>query len=47
MNHNNSRFRAVELLEMGSIPDLQSREFDCPQQLSGGQRQRAMIAMAL
>ncbi len=47
MNRNNSRIRAVELLEMGGILDLQSREFDCPQQLSGGQRQRVMIAMAL
>lgn len=46
MNHNSSRIRAVELLEMGGITDLQSREFDCPQQLRGGQRQRAMIAMA-
>ena len=39
--------RAVELLEMVSIPNAPARLKDYPYQFSGGMRQRAMIAMAL
>ena len=39
--------RAIELLEMVSIPNARARLKDYPHQFSGGMRQRAMIAMAL
>ena len=39
--------RAIELLEMVSIPDAKGRIHDYPHQFSGGMRQRIMIAMAL
>jgi oligopeptide transport system ATP-binding protein len=39
--------RAVELLEMVSIPNATQRLKEYPHQFSGGMRQRAMIAMAL
>ncbi|MGI6782785.1 MAG: ABC transporter ATP-binding protein [Aminivibrio sp.] len=39
--------KAVELLDMVSIPSAAQRMKDYPHQLSGGMRQRAMIAMAL
>ncbi|HCA40961.1 MAG TPA: ABC transporter ATP-binding protein [Aminobacterium sp.] len=39
--------KAVELLELVSIPSARQRMTEYPHQLSGGMRQRAMIAMAL
>ena len=39
--------RAVELLTMTGIPDVEERIGNYPYQFSGGMRQRAMIAMAL
>jgi len=39
--------RAVELLTMTGIPDVEERINNYPYQFSGGMRQRAMIAMAL
>jgi oligopeptide/dipeptide ABC transporter ATP-binding protein len=42
-----SRRRAIEMLEKVQIPSAAKRYDDYPHQLSGGMRQRAMIAMAL
>ena len=39
--------RAVEILTMTGIPNVEERINDYPYQFSGGMRQRAMIAMAL
>jgi peptide/nickel transport system ATP-binding protein len=39
--------RALELLELVSIPSAKSRLGNYPHQMSGGMRQRAMIALAL
>jgi len=39
--------RAIELLELVSIPNAAERMKDYPHQFSGGMRQRVMIAMAL
>lgn len=47
MNKNDSRDRAVELLNLVGIPEARSRLDNYPHQFSGGMRQRAMIAMAL
>ena len=47
LNKENSRKRAVELLEMVGIPEAGRRLGDFPHQFSGGMRQRVMIAMAL
>lgn len=47
MNREQSRKRAVQLLEMVGIPGADSRLDDYPHQFSGGMRQRVMIAMGL
>jgi oligopeptide transport system ATP-binding protein len=47
MSKDQSKRRAVELLEMVGIPEAGDRLNDYPHQFSGGMRQRAMIAMAL
>ncbi|MCB9148478.1 MAG: ABC transporter ATP-binding protein [Caldilineaceae bacterium] len=47
MSREQSRKRAVELLELVGIPGAASRLDDYPHQFSGGMRQRVMIAMGL
>lgn len=47
MSREQSRKRAVELLELVGIPGADSRLDDYPHQFSGGMRQRVMIAMGL
>ena len=47
MNREQSRARAVQLLEMVGIPGAAARLDDYPHQFSGGMRQRVMIAMGL
>lgn len=47
MNREQSRKRAVQLLEMVGIPGASDRLDDYPHQFSGGMRQRVMIAMGL
>lgn len=47
MDKNQSKQRAIELLEMVNIPGAEGRIGDYPHQFSGGMRQRVMIAMAL
>jgi oligopeptide/dipeptide ABC transporter ATP-binding protein len=47
MNPQQTRVRAIELLNWVGIPDAQNRLGDFPHQFSGGMRQRVMIAMAL
>ena len=47
MNAEESRKRAIELLDMVGIPDAKSRIDDYPHQFSGGMRQRVMIAIAM
>ena len=47
MNRQESRARAIELLELVGIPDAGPRLDDYPHQFSGGMRQRVMIAMGL
>ena len=45
MSREQSRKRAVELLQLVGIPGADSRLDDYPHQFSGGMRQRVMIAM--
>lgn len=47
MSREESRKRAVELLELVGIPGAAARLDDYPHQFSGGMRQRVMIAMGL
>jgi oligopeptide transport system ATP-binding protein len=47
MNKEQSRKRAVQLLELVGIPGAESRLDDYPHLFSGGMRQRVMIAMGL
>ncbi len=47
MDAEQSRQRAIKLLEMVGIPDAANRLGNYPHQFSGGMRQRVMIAMAL
>ncbi len=47
VNQEESKKRAVEMLDMVGIPAPEERYHSYPHQLSGGMRQRAMIAMAL
>ncbi len=47
MGREESRKRAVELLELVGIPGASARLDDYPHQFSGGMRQRVMIAMGL
>jgi oligopeptide transport system ATP-binding protein len=47
MNRDQSRKRAIELLELVGIPAAAARIDDYPHQFSGGMRQRVMIAMGL
>jgi oligopeptide transport system ATP-binding protein len=47
MSKEQSRKRAVQLLEMVGIPGADARLDDYPHQFSGGMRQRVMIAMGL
>jgi oligopeptide transport system ATP-binding protein len=47
MSRQDSKHRAIDLLEQVRIPAARSRIGDYPHQFSGGMRQRVMIAMAL
>ena len=47
ISHRAAMKRALELLEMVSIPSAARRLKNFPHEMSGGMRQRAMIAMAL
>ncbi|MGA3539492.1 ABC transporter ATP-binding protein [Micromonosporaceae bacterium DT194] len=47
MSRQESRQRAIELLDLVKIPAAKQRINDYPHQFSGGMRQRVMIAMAL
>ena len=47
LSRKQARARAIELLDLVSIPDSHRRIDDYPHNLSGGMRQRVMIAMAV
>ena len=47
VSHAEADKRALELLELVSIPSARSRLGNFPHEMSGGMRQRAMIALAL
>ncbi len=47
MERSQARARAIELLKLVGLPNVEERLDAWPHQLSGGQRQRVMIAMAL
>ncbi|MQB40991.1 ABC transporter ATP-binding protein [Rhizobium sp. ICMP 5592] len=47
LSRKQARARAIELLDLVSIPDAARRVDDYPHQLSGGMRQRVMIAIAV
>ena len=47
LNRKEARTRALELLRLVGLPDVEGRLDAWPHQLSGGQRQRVMMAMAL
>ena len=47
LNRAQARERAIELLQLVGLPNVEERLDAWPHQLSGGQRQRVMIAMAL
>ncbi|CCQ95790.1 dipeptide ABC transporter (ATP-binding protein) [[Clostridium] ultunense Esp] len=46
-SHKEARRKALEMLEVVSIPSAEKRFYQYPFEFSGGMRQRAMIAMAL
>ena len=47
ISHNDARKRAVELLEVTGLQDVENRIDEYPHQFSGGMRQRVVIALAL
>ena len=47
LSREQARVRAMELLKLVGLPNVEARLDAWPHQLSGGQRQRVMIAMAL
>ena len=47
MSRQTARDKALELLELVRLPDVENKLNAYPHELSGGQRQRVMIAMAL
>ncbi|GAG63844.1 unnamed protein product, partial [marine sediment metagenome] len=47
LNKEEARKKAIEILKIVGIPDVEKRIDNYPHELSGGMRQRVMIAMAL
>ena len=47
LSRNDARLKAIEMLQLVSIPYPEQRVDEYPHQLSGGMRQRVMIAMAV
>src|SRR4030066_1738755 len=47
LNKKEARKKAIEILKIVGIPDVEKRIDNYPHELSGGMRQRVMIAMAL